>query len=164
MMSFVNYKVLFSFTTYNFAENSYIKTSNFASGPTKLKISYSVNVSSLFELSRLCNLIFVVTGIKPYIQRQQNSFKILIELSGYSLYKVLSKLYGLRLGAKSGFFRFSTFNNFNFISVNEPHVVFSVVSPYFDYHTSSFKLSFFSSINKNPSLSYILSWLFSQFK
>lgn len=157
------------FSDYNCLENIHLRTKPhqnidlYGISFEFVKIARTFSKGSYFDFIRFFNLINFIFGYrKPLITRRSDvKFFITRVFRSKFLYFLLRNLFKFRKTAKGSFLTTAYFENGSgFIKVREPHVAFSVTSPYFDYHNSVLNLAFTFSYKKNPQFLHKLIWIF----
>lgn len=168
-MSF-SYRTLNIFCDYNSLENCFLRNSvlmpfELCAGKADeyAKISRTFPVDSYFDFIRFFNLTNFIFGYrKPLVFSKSKSFFVFSRMfKSKFLYVLLRNIAIFQRSPKGSFLKLVYFDNgMGFVRIREPHVAFSVTSPYFDYHTSKLNLNFSFLYKNNPQFLYKLIWLF----
>jgi len=166
----LNYKNLHAFFVYNTLENVQLRfrgSDDFLYNTALVKSStFSVKrsfpLSDYFNFIRFFNLIFIFFGyFKPYAYQKRSGFLIEYTFRTKFFFMLLLRLHRFAGSSKAGFINIRFFDdNTGFIGIQEPHVAFSVSSPYFDYHNSRLNLKFTFNYKNDPVFLNSLLWLF----
>lgn len=157
-----NFRFFFAFNSYISLENEIIKDFS-VYPPANSKVFFSSATrflsSNVFDIARFVHLIYKILGFKPAIRASGKFNSVFFRVSGYYLFRLIAKLHKVRFGAKSNFMKVFFLQNRIFISVREPHTIFNVFSPYFDYHSSIFNFTISGSTKNNTKLFQFINWL-----
>ena len=171
----VNVKPSLFFLNYNLFENTQLRFS--LSEPVRpnfkldvfstikspaVKLFRSFSSSTYFDFVRFFNLLyFIFSSMKPKVGKKGSNFFIDSKVNYGNFATIFSVFYQLNSGPKSNFLAITYLATSGLVQVPEPHVVFSVNSPYFDYHSSKLNLSFnFNYSYKNPTILNIFNYFF----
>lgn len=158
-----------SFSSYSCLENMCLRAGPTSSGLSRTYInSESVRIArtfkseNYFDFIRFFNLASFIFGYhKAFITRKSVAFFLTRIFRSKFLHLLLRNLFKFRKTSKGSFLVTSYFDNdTGFIRIREPHVAFSVTSPYFDYHSSKLNLNFTFNYKKNPQFLFKLVWMF----
>jgi len=162
-----NHRILNTFCDYNSLENEYLRNSVLSIEPISdtsdfLKISRTFSANNYFDFIRFYNLASFIYGYrKPYIFSKANSTLVFSRMfKSKFLYFLLRSLTRFQRSSRGSFLKPIYFDSgVGMLHIREPHVAFSVTSPYFDYHTSRLSLDFTFLYRNNPKFLYKLVWL-----
>jgi len=164
-----NYKTINAFCDYNSLENFYLRGTPFnfefllTENSESIAVTRSFTRDNYFDFIRFFNLVNFIFGYrKPCVSFKSSSFFTFTRIfSAKFLYFFLRNLNKFQRSPKGSFIKIVFFDNgVGSLRIREPHVAFSVLSPYFDYHSSKLNLNLEFLYKSKPQFLYKLVWLF----